>query len=105
MLKKLSYLYSNHFKAIIGLNIFVSLFFTYLFFLKGFDKINLYYYAIIFKSIGYVLSVMLEKVIFPERKYFYRNLRISYRKIFSILFIPDFVIFMVLLMFTYKILN
>ena len=52
-----------------------------------------------------MLSVMLEMVIFPERKYFYRNLRISYRKIFSILFVPDFIIFMVMLMFAYQILN
>ena len=105
MLKKLRFLYSNHFKAIIGLNILVSLFFTYLFFLKGFDKINLYHYAIIFKLVGYALSVMLEKVIFQERKYFYRNLRIGYRKIFSILFIPDFVMFKILLMFTYQFFN
>ena len=105
MLKKLWFLYSNHFKAIISLNIFVSLFFSYLFLLKGFDKINLYYFAVLFKSGGYALSVLLEKVIFPERKYFYRNLRISYRKIFFILFMPDFIIFMVMLMFLYHIFN
>ena len=99
---KLSFLYLNHFKAVIALNVFVSLFFSYLFFIKGFDKLNLYFYSVIFKLMGYILSVMIEKIIFPERQYFFRNLRFSYRKIFSVLFITDFLIFMLFLFLTYQ---
>lgn len=97
MYAKLKFIYIHHFKLIIFLNFGLSLFFSYLFFLKGFDKIPLYSIALFFKLIGYATTFAIEKLLFSQRKYYYLNMGLSYRRLFSVLFGIDFVVFVFML--------
>jgi hypothetical protein len=101
MLKKLRFIYIHHFKLVIFLNFSLSLYLTYLFVLKDFDKVNLYNIAIALKLIGYAFTLTIEKLFFAQRSFYYRNLGLSYKRILGVFFGLDFLIFIVLLMFSY----
>ena len=98
MYQKLKILYLHHFKLVFVLNFAISLFFLNLFYLKGFDKVNLYNLAIAFKLIGYVVTFVIEKLFFSYRIFYYYNLGISYRRILGTFFTLDFGLFVSLLM-------
>lgn len=93
MLQKLKFIYLHHFKLVAFLNISFSVYLTYLFLLKGFDKINLYNIAIAFKVITYAFTLVIEKLFFSKRSIYYRNLGLSYRRILGTYFTLDFIIF------------
>lgn len=97
MYKKLKILYLHHFKLVFVLNFALSLFFVNLFYLKGFDKVNLYNLAIVFKLIGYATTITIEKLLFSYRIFYYYNLRITYRRILGSFFAIEFSLFVVLL--------
>src|SRR6478609_111224 len=97
MYKKLIFIYSHHFKLVLFLNCCLSLFFAYLFLHKGFDKIPLYNLAIAFKIVAYLKTFGIEKLLFEQQAFYYRNLGLSYRKLFSTFFAIDFVLFLILL--------
>jgi hypothetical protein len=97
MPSKLKTIYLHHFKLVLFLNFCLSLFFGYLFFLKGFDKAPLYSIALFFKLVAYGTTVSIEKLFFSVRNYYYRNLGLSYRRIFSVLFAVDMMLFISLL--------
>ncbi|HTM97464.1 MAG TPA: hypothetical protein VL088_01915, partial [Pedobacter sp.] len=65
--------------------------------LKGFDKAPLYSIVLFFKLIGYVTTVSIEKMLFNQRSYYYRNLGLSYRRIFAVLFSFEFMLFVFVL--------
>lgn len=67
MLSKITFLYSQHFKFIITLNLVVTLFFTVTFWLKGYNHYPLYMIAILFKVVAYGISVGIEKMFFSGK--------------------------------------
>lgn len=67
MYQKLKILYLHHFKLVFVLNFCLSLFFLNLFYLKVFNKVNLYNLAIAFKLLGYATTVVIEKLFFGYR--------------------------------------
>jgi len=98
MQSTLKTIYLHHFKLVLFLNFCLSLFFGYLFFLKGFDKAPLYSIALFFKLIAYGTTLSIEKLLFSQRRYYYRNLGLSYRRIFTVLYAAEFTLFISLLM-------
>lgn len=99
MYQKLKILYLHHFKLVFFLNFCLSLFFLNLFYLKGFDKVNLYNLAIAFKLLGYATTVGIEKLFFGYRIFYYYNLNMSYRKVLGYFFLLDTFLFTSLLIF------
>lgn len=97
MMNKFSIIYAKHFKLILCLNFCLSLFFAYLFYRKGFNQVSLYNLAIFFKGIGYLFTATVEKVFFTNRSYYFKNLGISYRRLFGVLFVFDLIIFVLML--------
>lgn len=93
MYHRLKILYFHHFKLVGVLNCCLSLFFVYLFVLKGFDKVNLYNLAIFFKLLAYGLTIAIEKLFFAQRAFYYRNLGISYRRLLGTFFSLDAIVF------------
>ncbi len=98
MYQKFKTLYLHHFKLVFTLNFALSLYFANLFYLKGFDKVNLYNLAIGFKLLGYATTIAIEKLFFNRRIFYYYNLGISYRKILSIFFALEFSLFLFILL-------
>jgi len=98
MFKRLLFIYSHHFRLALALNLFVSSYFTWLMWIKGFGYYNLYMLALLFKAIGYGITVLVEKLFFESREYYFRNLGLSYRQLFSILFSADFLLFLSFIM-------
>jgi len=101
MYYKLKTIFLSHFLLRILLNLTVTGYFAFLFFLKGFDKYPLYMLALLFKFIGYFISGIIEKVFFPNRSHYYRNMRLGYTKIFSTLFLSDFLLLIIVFTLTY----
>jgi hypothetical protein len=93
MYQKFKTLYLHHFKLVFALNFALSLYFVNLFYLKGFDKAGLYQLAIGFKLLAYAATVVIEKLVFSRRIYYYYNLGIGYRKILGLFFAMDLGIF------------
>jgi len=93
MYQKLKILYLHHFKLVFFLNFALSLFFLHLFYLKGFNKVNLYNLAFAFKLIGYATTVAIEKLFFSYRIFYYYNLGMSYRRILGTFFGMEFGLF------------
>ncbi len=98
MYQKLKILYLHHFKLVFVLNFALSLFWLNLFYLKGFEKVNLYNLAIVFKLVGYAITVAIEKLFFSYRILYYYNLGISYRRILGTFFSIEFGLFVLSLM-------
>mgnify|MGYP006165628347 CR=1 FL=1 len=101
MLNKLRFIFLHHFKLVAVLNFSLTLYLTYLFVLKGFDKVNLYNIAFALKLVAYVTTVAIEKLFFAYRSYYYRNLGFSYRKLLGLFFAFDFLLFISLLIISY----
>ena len=97
MLNKLTFIYRQHFKFIIAVNLGTSLFFSFLFLSKGYTHYPLYMLSIIFKLVGYLISIAVERLLYASRVYHYQNLGFSYKLIFSRLFIADFLLFILLI--------
>lgn len=49
------------------------------------------------KLIGYIVSITLERLFYSDRRVFFYNLGLSYRRIFSMLFLFDGMLFLTLL--------
>jgi hypothetical protein len=101
MLNKLKFLFVHHFKLAAVLNFSLTIYLTYLFVLKGFDKVNLYNIAFALKLVAYVTTLVIEKLFFAYRSFYYRNLGFSYRKLFGLFFAFDFLLFISLLLISY----
>lgn len=97
MLQRLKFLYVRHFKLAALLNVSTSIFLTYLFVSKGFDRVNLYNIAFAAKFTAYGITLFAEKLLFAYRSYYYRNLGFSYRKLFGLFFGLDFLGFILML--------
>ena len=98
MLQKLKFIFIHHFKLVVFINFSYSIFFTYLFVIKGFDKVDLYNIAIVFKLIAYTVTIVIEKLFFSNRVFYYKNLGLSYRRVLGTYFGLDFIIFLLLLL-------
>lgn len=98
MLLRLRFLYLHHFKLVALLNVSLSVFFAYLFIIKGFDKVNLYNIAFVAKLVAYSITLLAEKLLLAHRSFYYRNLGFSYRKLFGLFFGSDFFSFMLMLL-------
>ena len=98
MLQKLKFIYLHHFKLVAILNFSYTIFFTYLFVIKGFDKVDLFNIAIVLKLIAYTLTIVIEKLFFSNRVFYYKNLGLSYRRVLGTYFGLDFIIFLLLLL-------
>jgi hypothetical protein len=101
MLQKLKFIYTNHFKLVAILNFSLSLYLAFLFLLKGFDKVNLYNIAFMLKLITYAATLGIEKLFFASRAVYYRNFRLSYRRILGTFFALDFFAFLSILLICY----
>ena len=101
MYYKLKTIYLSHFRLRILLNTFVSGYFAYLFYLKGFDKYPLYMLTILFKLVGYGISIAIERLSFQERHFYYRNMQLGYKKVFGIFFAMDLVLTLLIFFFTH----
>lgn len=101
MIHKLKFLFVHHFKLVTALNFGLTLYLTYLFVLKGFDKVNLYNIAFALKLVAYVTTLAIEKLFFAYRSYYYRNLGFSYRKLLGLFFAIDFLFFISLLIISF----
>jgi len=97
---KLKAIYLAHFKVNILLNLWVSAYFSYFFWTRGFDKYPLYTLALIFKVTAYGLGLASEKLLAPRREFYYRNMGIGYRRIFGTLYIADLLLFILVLIFS-----
>lgn len=100
MLRKITFIYRHHFKFVIALNVFVSIYFLAVFWYKGYTHYPLYMLAIFFKAISYAICVAIEKMFFQARSYHFRNLGFSYRMLFGWLYVLDFLFFIFLLFIT-----
>ncbi|MCY1532960.1 hypothetical protein D9M68_682620 [compost metagenome] len=98
MIDRLRFIFERHFKLMLALNISLSLFLCALFYIKGFDKTLLYTIALFNKGIGYAVTIAIEKLFFGKRSFYYKNLGISYGRLFSMFFILDVLIFITLLL-------
>ena len=101
MLQKLKFIYIHHFKLVAVLNFSLSLYLAFLFYLKGFDKVNLYNIAFALKLVAYATTVGIEKLFFANRSIYYRNFGLSYRRILGTFFAIDFISFLSLLLVCY----
>lgn len=101
MLRKLIFIYTQHFKFNIALTLFVSFYFTLIFWSKGYNHYPLYMVAILFKGIAYGLSLWVEKTFFEARSYHYHNLGFGYRQLFGTLFALDLLLFICIILFSY----
>lgn len=101
MYNKLKTIYSSHFVLRILLNMVVTGYFASLFFIKGFDKYPLYMLALMFKFTGYFISAIIERVFYPDRHYYYRNMGLGYTMIFGMLFFFDFILMSITFTLTY----
>lgn len=101
MLQKLRFIYIHHFKLAAVLNFSLSFYLVFLFILKGFDKIGLYNIAFALKLIAYATTGGIEKLFFANRSIYYRNFKLSYRRILATFFILDFVTFLSILLSCY----
>lgn len=97
MLKKISFIYQQHFKFIIALNLFTSIYFVGVFWFKGYNHYPLYMLALVFKLMAYVLGVVIEKMFHQSRAYHFRNLGFSYRMLFGWLYAVDLLLFILIL--------
>jgi hypothetical protein len=97
MFYKLKTIYLAHFKVSILLNLWVSLYFLYFFWKTGFDNHSLYTLTLFFKAIAYGAGLAVEKLLSPQREFYYRNMGISYRRLFGILYLSDLFVFIALL--------
>lgn len=98
MYLKLALIFRLHFKLIIFWNVLLSVAIAYVFYLKGLDAYPLYTLALMTKFVGYGTSVALEVVLFAKRAYYFQNIGLSYKKIFSLLFLADFLLFCLMLL-------
>lgn len=101
MLKRIFFIYAQHFKFTIALTLFVSLYFILIFWSKGYNHYPLYMLALFFKAIAYGLSLLVEKTFFEARAYHYRNLGFGYRRLFGTLFWLDLLLFVCMILFSY----
>lgn len=101
MLKKLFFIYAQHFKFTIALSLFVSVYFILIFWSKGYKHYPLYMVALLFKAIAYGLSLLVEKTFFEARAYHYRNLGFGYRQLFGTLFSLDLLLFACMILLSY----
>ena len=101
MLQKLKFIYIHHFKLVAVLNFSLSFYLSFLFSLKGFDKVNLYNIAFALKLVAYATTLGIEKLFFANRSIYYRNFRLSYRRILGTFFALDFISFLSLLLVCY----
>jgi hypothetical protein len=101
MYYKLKTIYLSHFVLRILINLTVTGYFSFLFIIKGFDKYPLYMLALIFKLIGYSITGLIERLFFPHRHHYYRNMGLGYAKVFGTLFLLDFVLMITILTLTY----
>ena len=98
MLKKIAFLYQQHFKFIVALNLFVSICFVTIFWNKGYNHYPLYMLALMLKLVSYGISIAIEKMFFQSRSFHFRNLGFSYRMLFGWLYAIDFLFFIVILL-------
>lgn len=98
MFFKLKTIYLSHLKLAFAINCFVTCYFSYLFYLNGFDKSALYTLALFFKAIGYGFTVAIERLFFLNRSYFYRNMGLGYKKVFGSFMALDCLLFVFILM-------
>ena len=96
MYYKLKTIYLSHFRLRLLLNLTVTCYFAYIFYLKGFDKYPLYMVVIICKMIGYLVSVSIERMFFSKRHYYYRNMGLGYTTVFGWLLILDITLFLII---------
>jgi hypothetical protein len=101
MYYKLKTIYLSHFVLRIFINLMVTGYFSFLFFIKGFDIYPLYMLALMFKFTGYFISGVIERVFFAGRHHYYRNMKLGYAKVFGILYLLDFVLMVIILSLTY----
>jgi len=101
MYQKLKIIYLHHFKFLIFLNLFLSLYLIQLFCLKGFDKVGLYNLAIFFKLVAFATTFGIEKLFFGKHIFYFQNLGLSYRKIFGIFYLLDFALFILLFLISW----
>ncbi|MDQ7949200.1 MAG: hypothetical protein REI78_13260 [Pedobacter sp.] len=101
MIKKLRFIYIHHFKLMACLNLSLSIYLTYLFTFKGFNHIDLYEIVIAFKLIGHGLTLLIEKLFFSGRSFYYRNLGLSYTRIFTVFYGLDGIVFCLLFYLNY----
>lgn len=105
MLHKLRFIYVHHFKLVAVLNFSLSLYLAFLFVIKGFDKVNLYNIAFALKLVAYAATVGIEKLFFANRSIYYRNFKLSYRRILGTFFTLDFITFLSILLSCYLWMN
>lgn len=98
MLKKITFLYQQHFKFIVLLNLFVSICFVIIFWNKGYNHYPLYMLALMLKLVSYGISTAIEKLFFQSRSFHFRNLGFSYRMLFGWLYAIDFLFFIMILL-------
>jgi len=60
-----------------------------LFLQQGFNIYGVYMIAGIIKIMGFVFSVLIERIFYAKRMYFLKNLGLSYRRIFTYIFLLD----------------
>lgn len=63
----------------------------------------LYNLAIFLKGLGYLITFGVERLFFSDRGFYFKNLSLSYRRLFIPLFTADFLIFLFLLCLTWLI--
>lgn len=100
MIRKIAFIYHQHFKFMIALNLFISLYLLAAFWYNGYNHYPLYMLALFFKTIGYIIVVAVEKIFYQPRAYHFRNLGLSYRMLFGCLYVADLLLFFLLLFIT-----
>lgn len=88
LLKKSMWVY----KPILYWNILLSLIIGLFLVIDGAEKPGGYIMAIIIKPIGWAVSIVFEKLFLRHQSYFYKNMGLSFRKIFLNIIVYDIVI-------------
>ncbi|GAA4779054.1 hypothetical protein GCM10023231_02140 [Olivibacter ginsenosidimutans] len=97
MLRQFFKIYFSSFTLLIGFNLFMSVLAVLLFLQEGFDLYGVYLISVLIKSVGYLFSVAIERMFYANRVYFFKNLGLSYRWIFTYLFLLDFGYYLLIL--------
>ncbi|MBB5438526.1 hypothetical protein HDC92_002202 [Pedobacter sp. AK017] len=100
MLRKIAFIYQQHFKFTIALNAFVSISMLVIFWDKGYNHYPLYMLALFMKAVAYGICIAVEKMFLQPRNYHFRNLGFSYRMIFGWLYGVDLLVFLLVLLLT-----
>jgi len=98
MIRRFLKLYFPLFKHLILLNVLMSVLAARLFLQEGFNVYGVYIIASSIKIVGYALSLAVERMFYAKRGYFFKNVGLSYSRIFAYILLLDLGYYIIILL-------